>query len=94
MPAYGQVIDDYPTPKGRYVVVWDLVDKTSCYGAVEEYFDGTVGSLVVYERTPTGITVHSIKEADLPASVAPLIDPPARPADLPPDKSPISRERA
>jgi hypothetical protein len=81
MREYGQIVDDFGTPSGRYIVVWDLAARESWYGLVQGHFKGVIGTLVAFERSDDGksVSIATIDPSDLPGTVSPAISPPSEP---------------
>lgn len=79
MRGYGQIVDDFGTPSGRYIVVWDLATGESWYGLVQDHFNGVIGTLVAFERSIDGrsVDIAVIGRSDLPESMQPAISPPS-----------------
>jgi hypothetical protein len=77
MNGFGQIIDDFPTPSGRYIVIWDLAAEESWYGLVQNDFKGVIGTLVAFDRSADGQTarVVAIDREDLPRELEPVMPP-------------------
>jgi hypothetical protein len=77
MHGFGQIIDDFPTPSGRYIVIWDLVEEQSWYGLVQDEFKGGIGTLVAFDRSADGrnARIVAIDRGDLPQRVEPVMPP-------------------
>lgn len=78
MIEYGQIVDDFMTPEGRFLVIWDLSVGKSWRALVPSSFVAEVGSVVAFEfgenREKGRLGV--IEAAKLPAPLKPVIDPP------------------
>jgi hypothetical protein len=77
MREYGQIIDDFGTPSGRYIVVWDLAAAESWYGLVQDELGGVIGTLVAFERSVDrkSVNIFVIERRDLPDGMEPIIPP-------------------
>jgi hypothetical protein len=71
--GYGQVVDDFESPEGRYLVIWDLEQKFSWRALVVAPFRAEVGSLIRFERTDGAGRMVVIEVRDLPSRLVPIV---------------------